>query len=299
MPWTRDDVAFPAHDGTTLRGWLYRPEGRVPASGSPGVVMSQGFSAVKEMVLDHYAELFAESGIVVLAYDHRSLGESDGDPRQLVDPWIQARDAMVALDRLAATDGVDAGRLGIWGSSFSAGGALVVGALDERVRAVVANVPFVGNPDDADAGDDEAFSRLAARVREPGPIDGASLIGPVPVVVEPGGPEGAVLPQDESAAWFLDVGRRPGSRWENRVLLPGDLIDFDPAVALAHVTVPTLFVVASEDRVASTASARRAFELLAGPKELVVIDGHHFVPYAGDAFQRSATAARDFYVTWL
>jgi dienelactone hydrolase len=49
----RTDVEFDA-DGTMLRGWLYVPDG---ASGPvPTIVMAHGFSAVKEMYLDRFAE---------------------------------------------------------------------------------------------------------------------------------------------------------------------------------------------------------------------------------------------------
>ena len=50
---TRRDIAFDA-EGVTLRGWFY-PAG---AGSEPGaaVVMAHGFSAVKEMYLDAFAE---------------------------------------------------------------------------------------------------------------------------------------------------------------------------------------------------------------------------------------------------
>ena len=51
----RTDVEFNA-EGTTLRGWLYRPAGD---GAVPGVVMAHGFSAVKEMYLDSFAEVAA------------------------------------------------------------------------------------------------------------------------------------------------------------------------------------------------------------------------------------------------
>ena len=52
----RRDIEFDA-EGVTLRGWFYVPEG---ASGpGPAVVMAHGFSAVKEMYLDSFAEVFA------------------------------------------------------------------------------------------------------------------------------------------------------------------------------------------------------------------------------------------------
>ena len=293
----RTDIEFPAHDGTTLRGWLYLP--RADGALRPGIVMTHGFSATKEMALGSYADLLCAGGVGVLVYDHRCLGASDGEPRQLVDPWIQARDTIAALDWIAMVEGIDPGRLGLWGSSFSGGHALVVGALDERVGAVVANVPFVGRPD-ASVTDDEAFERLALGVRTHThrPDD---VMGPLPVVTEPGLDGGAVLPQPEAAEWFLDEGRRPGSRWQNRVLLPGgtSMGDFDPAVTLPRLHTPTLLILASEDRVAPTSAGLAAFELLPGTKELLVIDGHHFTPYAGEALAQSATAALAFYRAWL
>ena len=75
--------------------------------------------------------------------------------------------------------------------------------------------------------------------------------------------------------------------------------DFDPAVALPRLHTPTLLVLASKDRVAPTSAGLAAFELLPGTKELLVIEGHHFTPYAGDALTENTTAALAFYQAWL
>ena len=50
----RKDIEFKADDGTILRGWHY-----TPGSGAgryPTIIMAHGFSAVKEMYLDKFAE---------------------------------------------------------------------------------------------------------------------------------------------------------------------------------------------------------------------------------------------------
>ena len=72
------------------------------AGPGPGVVMTHGFSATKEMALDRYAEVFEKAGLVVLVYDHRNLGASDGEPRQRINPWAQARDYRRAIDACQA-----------------------------------------------------------------------------------------------------------------------------------------------------------------------------------------------------
>src|SRR5246127_4447403 len=94
---THRDIAFDA-EGVTLRGWFYTAEG---ATGpAPTIVMAHGFSAVKEMYLDRFAEVFAAAGLNALVFDNRNFGASDGEPRQEIDPWAQVRDYRHAITYL-------------------------------------------------------------------------------------------------------------------------------------------------------------------------------------------------------
>jgi len=298
----RTDVELPGHDDTRLRGWWYPP---AQATGNPAIVMAHGFSAVKEMALDRYAEVFSAAGFGVLVYDHRNFGASDGEPRQEIDPWGQVRDYRSAIRWTLERPEVDADRVGIWGSSFSGGEVIIVAACDGRVRAAVANVPLCGLPG-VDYGDTrERFDGIRDRVlrRSMSTDDGDGVLGPVAVVDEPGSGLNAYLSQPESREWFLRLGRFPGSRWQNRVTLRNVFAGsppFDPGICVAHVApTPLLLVVATEDRLAETSIALAAFERAGEPKRLVTISGHHFAPYAGAEFQQAASAACDFFREFL
>lgn len=135
----REDVEFQS-EGTTVRGWLYRPEGAGP---TPGVVLAGGWCYVRELVMPYYAEAFAAAGIAALVFDYRNLGVSDGEPRQHLDPTAQIRDYVNALSFLERQPGIDADRLGAWGISYSGGHVLVLAATDPRVKAVVSQIPVV------------------------------------------------------------------------------------------------------------------------------------------------------------
>ena len=125
----RRDIEFDA-EGVTLRGWFYDADG---ASGAaPTVVMAHGFSAVKEMYLDRFAEAFAAAGLNALVFDNRNFGASDGEPRQEIDPVQQVRDYRHAITYATTLDEVDPTRIGAWGSSYSGGHVLVLGAIDRR-----------------------------------------------------------------------------------------------------------------------------------------------------------------------
>src|SRR2546428_1707662 len=137
----RRDIAFKTEDGVTLRGWLYLPDRT--AGQAATVVMAHGFSAVKEMYLDRFAEVFAASGLGALVFDNRNFGASDGEPRQHIDPWQQVRDYRDAITFAETVAEVDRTRIGVWGSSYSGGHVLVIGAIDRRVRCVVSQVPLI------------------------------------------------------------------------------------------------------------------------------------------------------------
>src|ERR1700733_1233723 len=140
----RRDVEFDA-EGVTLRGWFYPADGAQRAAGT--VVMAHGFSAVKEMYLDAFAEVFAAAGLNALVFDNRNFGASDGEPRQEIDPWAQVRDYRHAITFASTLPQTDANRIGIWGSSYSGGHVLVVGAIDRRVKAAVSQVPLISGHD--------------------------------------------------------------------------------------------------------------------------------------------------------
>jgi alpha-beta hydrolase superfamily lysophospholipase len=297
----RNDIEFEGFDGTTLRGWWYEPPER-----SAAIAMAHGFSAVKEMALDAYAERLCAAGFGVLVYDHRNFGASEGEPRQEVDPWGQVWDFRRALDWLEGRADVDPERLGLWGSSFSGGEAIILAACDERVRAVVANVPLAGFPGVEYADTSVEFASIRDWVlANPNSLDRnqEAVLGPFAVVEEAGNDLTPYLPQPESAEWFLRFAARPASTWQNRITLRNAFAGtprFDPGLCVAHVApTPLLLVVASEDRLAATDVTFDAFARAGEPKQLVTIAGHHFVPYEGAGFEAASRAACDFFASWL
>lgn len=139
----RKDISFKTVDGLTLRGWLYSPAGG--SSGKlPCLVMSHGFTALKEMDLDAFAERFVSRlALHCLVYDHRNFGSSEGQPRHEIIPGHQISDMSDAITYAQSLDDVDAANIGVWGSSYSGGHVLAIGAIDKRVKAVLSQIPLV------------------------------------------------------------------------------------------------------------------------------------------------------------
>jgi len=83
--------------------------------------MAHGFTAtINGMVADRYAEVFFNAGFTVLLYDHRIFGISDGEPRQELNVWVQARGYRNAINFVAILPEIDADRIALWGYSMSA-----------------------------------------------------------------------------------------------------------------------------------------------------------------------------------
>lgn len=138
----REDIYFKTADGVTLRGWFYTPESK--ADQLPCLVMSHGFSALKEMDLDTFAEYFiSKLAITCLVFDNRSFGSSDGEPRHEIIPSVQTSDISDAITYAQTHPSVNPDKVGIWGSSYSGGNVLWTGAVDRRVKAVLSQVPLV------------------------------------------------------------------------------------------------------------------------------------------------------------
>lgn len=126
--------------GTKLAGVLNMPEVEGP---HPLMVVAGGWCYVKEIVMPTYAAELAAVGCATLRFDYRGFGDSDGDRRRHIDPWMQIEDYRNALSFAATLPGVDAERLGVWGISFAGGHALILAGIDPRVRCAVSVIPVI------------------------------------------------------------------------------------------------------------------------------------------------------------
>src|SRR5215467_10158147 len=295
----RRDVEFNA-EGVTLRGWFYAAgTGGAPA---PAVVMAHGFSAVKEMYLDKFAEVFAAAGLNVLVFDNRNFGASDGEPRQEIDPWAQVRDYRHAITYAGTLPEVDPNRIGIWGSSYSGGHVLVVGAIDRRVKAVVGQVPLISGRANIRA---LVRADFIAGFREMFDADRlARFQGKAPAMVpvvdkDPLAP--CALPTPDSWSWFSETGMNRAPAWRNEVTLRSVemFTEYEPVSYMPYISpTPLLLLVAAGDHLVPAELAIAAYEKAHQLKELVILPGGHFDAYTV-GFEVSSGRACDWFVRHL
>ncbi|MFQ3323100.1 MAG: dienelactone hydrolase [Pseudomonadales bacterium] len=145
--------------GVRLAGDIYKPKGLATDAKLPGILMVPGWGGNKGNVGRNYAKHFASAGFVVLAFDFKSWGESDGPVvmttalrqidesaevnvvgthiRQFINPLSMMEDVRAALYYLGGEPQVMADNLGIWGTSMGGGLAVVMATQDSRIKALV------------------------------------------------------------------------------------------------------------------------------------------------------------------
>ncbi|CAG7970649.1 unnamed protein product [Penicillium nalgiovense] len=297
---SRENVEFQTADHVTLRGWLFRPSMEPLETRLPCLVISHGFSALKEMRLDAFAEYFTLNlPISCLVYDNRGFGDSDtkeGQPRQEVLPSQQISDISDAITYAQSRADVDPDRIGIWASSYSGGHVLYVGAVDRRVKVVLSQVPFTDGWEtlnrllrsDAIDGVNKAFQedRLARAVGKP-----AAMMA----VVDKDPLTPSALPTPDSYQFFSEWEAK--SNWKNEVTLKSleGARGYNPAAHIHHISpTPLLLTVAENDVVVPTDIALEAYSRAREPKKLQIFPGGHFDGYTGKGFERNASAQADF-----
>jgi hypothetical protein len=142
-------LALHSHGGDWATGAAELVDGRDTAGPDTADTSSAGTAAARPVA---FATELARRGFGVLAHDTLAFGSravADDGPgeEELLSKTgallgssmagAVAHDDLVALGVLAALDGVDASRLGASGMSGGGARALVLGALDPRLRAVV------------------------------------------------------------------------------------------------------------------------------------------------------------------
>lgn len=285
---TREDVAFTS-GGDRISAWWY-PGGE----GRRGcVVMGHGFGGTKRCGLAPYAERFAAQGLHVLVIDYRHFGDSGGQPRQLLDPRRQVEDVLAAARYVRARGDVDPDRVGLWGTSFGGGIALVAAVRDGRVAAVVSQCPAL-----------DGWTALIRALTQPGQSVGnavrvlglvvadlaAAGFGREPVLVPSLGPPGsvAVMTAADAEPGFRRIA---GPDWRNEVCARVALavLRYRPVRVADRVPCPWLVQICQRDTVAPVSSAERAARRAGSRATVRRYDTGHFAVYVDEDFERSVT----------
>ena len=280
-------------EGTRLAGDLYAPRDLAADETRPTIVMSHGWGGTKALLANVASRLAAE-GYLVLAFDYRGWGESDGklvvqgdmpdrdadgivtvrarEIRNVVDPINQTVDIQRAFDFIEGEPNVDTTRLGYWGSSYSGAHAIWVAAHEPRAGCAVGQVAAADSRSLAAvswAGQDIAeHARLQAIRRARGDID--------------------PLPQGTDKAPNLN-----GWAHLDKVL------SYNPVDDAGRITIPLLVIDAGNEElfdrhIAGELAIQRA-QANGAPAEYTVIPGITHYQVYGDHFEEATQMAVDWF----
>lgn len=269
---------------------FYRPLGAGPF---PVVVMAHGLGGTRKMRLPAFAERFAAAGYACLVFDYRHFGDSEGEPRQLLDINRQLEDWKAAIDHARRLADVNAERIVIWGTSFGGGHVLVTAAGDAGVAAVVSQCPFTDGLSSSLAIKPLVSLRLtlmalADRI--------GSWFGAKPILVPLAGRPGDTAFMTSPDAWSGYNGLIPSGariRKEAAARFALDIIRYYPGRSAPRIQAPVLFCVCDPD---SVAPAKRTLHHArrAPHQEIKRYAYGHFEIYVGKAFEQVVDDQLDF-----
>jgi pimeloyl-ACP methyl ester carboxylesterase len=290
-PAPREKVRFVSGD-TQCAAWHY------PGTNGACVIMAGGFAVAKEPATDLFASRFHQAGFTVLAFDYRRIGESGGQPRQVLPIADQLADWHAAIAFASTLPGVDPRRVGAWGFSMTGGHLLHVAAANPRLTAVIAQTPQVGGP--AATRNAAAYQRPTAMLRFTlrGILDAmGALVGRPPLLVPLVGQPGTVAMLTTPDAQDSDRALNPDNAYPDwppaaaaRSALCAAL--YRPGSVTSRIRCPLLVMVCDQDQVTLAAPTVRAARR-APNAELVRLPGGHYAPFL-DEHEQAVQAELSF-----
>ena len=249
--------------------------------------MAHGFGCIRALRLPAYAQRFAAAGYVVVVFDYRHFGDSDGEPRQLLDIAAQLDDWRAAIGWARTLEGVDPQRVVAWGTSLSGGHVITLAGNGTPLTAIIAQVPHV----DGFAAARAAGIRHAVRLL-PAAFEDTwrALVHGAPRYVDSIGAPGtrSIMATPDARAALERMAAADGLTLQDfpitvaaRIVLRIGL--YSPIRHVAGVTCPALIQVVDDDALTPTRQGRKlAHRLPRGT--LKSYPGHHFDVYLEPLF---------------
>ena len=243
-------------DGVRMVGNLYMPTAAGPLAVA---VLTGPLTSVKEQAAGAYARALADRGVIALAFDHRTFGESDGEPRQFENPFAKVRDLKGAASALLVDR--DVPEVPLLGIGVCAGAGYMARAVaeDSRFQGFAAVAGYFGEVTDqsiASASDAIARARAAEKTWKE-----AGVAETIPAVAAEGGD--VAMPLREAYEYYgTSRGAVPNYVNAFAVQSRAYTATFDSLNAAALITVPTLIV--HSERALAPGLARRFIGGLTG-----------------------------------
>ena len=292
-------LTFFSRNHLKLTGELYLPPGG--GARGPAILLCQGLSGTKELVLPVLAAHFAAQGFVAMTFDYAGCGASEGEPG-LIDLVGRGEDALAAFACLRAIPEVDEDRMGVYGLSLGGGIASWVALKERSVKAAVVVSGFgSGLRLLRSLRTAEAWLTFKARLRanrERVHLDGTGEIVDITEIFPfseafVGKYRALASGQDSST-----VPRRPaGFRLSSAELMT----QFDLVPRMHQISpCPILFVHGADDDVVPLEDLREVYDHAVEPKRLEVLDGYdHLGLDCGPGLERQRDLATAWFVQHL
>ncbi|MGB0630972.1 MAG: alpha/beta hydrolase [Alphaproteobacteria bacterium] len=133
-----EKVTFKSGD-LNISGVVHRPDDMAAGERRPAVLVLHGFGSRKDAGnVTGPTNMFMKWGYVVLRFDMRGCGDSDGLFGHLL-CLDQVEDTRAAITFMQTRPEVDPDRIAVVGSSFGAAVAVYTGGVDDRVAAVISS----------------------------------------------------------------------------------------------------------------------------------------------------------------
>ncbi len=290
----REDIAFYS-EGSRLSGHLYLPDDGGDGKPKPAIVLAHGFTGVKEMLLPDFARRFAEEGWIALTFDYRGFGTSEGQRGRLLAP-DQVEDIRNAVTYARTRTEVDPGRIGLWGTSYGCGLVVQAAAVDDRVRAVVAQIGIAdGRTSLTRSLGEQQIEGLKAAIEQDRKQRVQTGRG---TYVDPF----AVIPDPEMKSVFEQhFAELPHLKTQITLQFIEAHMEFSPISVVDRISPRALLIIAAEhDVICPADELKRMYDRAGDPKRFALLDGlTHFQCYEGQGLERASGEAIKWYKAHL